>query len=272
MSVIPKSRQLSSDMRNLPLAIRRTPPAKLAIHGAVYKWAQDLVRGLVVLDLGCAEGFGTTILADSAKAVIGADWDADLIGEAERINSKNNIEYRTLDCQRLTFEPGTFDVIMNNALLEHVGNVDTMMAGATRSLRDDGLMICGTKNREFCLSGADGSPLYGNHVREFTAGTLEELLKRHFDNVEMFSLYMDGEAERLLGNSLALRIEEALVHLGIKEIIPRGLRNKVRRIVTGVDVEQLTSEQFSIEPRGAVASTREPHYLLALARRPHHNN
>src|SRR5438552_9532620 len=50
-----------------------------------YLWAAQLMRGKRVLDLGCGEGFGSSILADAASAVVGVDVDAATVEHA-RLN------------------------------------------------------------------------------------------------------------------------------------------------------------------------------------------
>jgi SAM-dependent methyltransferase len=64
-----------------------------------YAWAQRLVGGLDVLDCACGEGYGSRILADSARSVTGVDIDSASIEHARRRYAADG-----LDIARSTLE------------------------------------------------------------------------------------------------------------------------------------------------------------------------
>jgi SAM-dependent methyltransferase len=254
------------DFRHLPLKLRRTPPIKQALHGAIYRWIAARVERGTVLDLGCAEGFGAAILAESAARVTAIDWDADLIAEARRAHSHERIEYRVQDCQAPLDADG-YDAVVVNALVEHVGDVDALMGAAVAALRPGGSLFCGTKNSDTSFKKRDGSPLYDNHLREYTATGLAALLERGLADARTYLVLPAARARRYLTNSAAVGAEDWLVRLGIKEKLPRGLRRRLRGWLTGVRVEELGAGDFEIVPWTEPEAAREAWYVLATGRK-----
>src|SRR5690348_6634438 len=82
-SVVPRRvRAVGNEAGSLPLTGERTVPGIpeenywFRRHEAAYEWLLPHVVGLRVLEVGCGEGYGTALLAGSAAAVIGLDYDA----------------------------------------------------------------------------------------------------------------------------------------------------------------------------------------------------
>jgi SAM-dependent methyltransferase len=55
----------------------------------------------IILDLGCGTGHVSSILAERSLNVIGIDVDTDLLDEAKKINSKENIGYVNGDLRKI---------------------------------------------------------------------------------------------------------------------------------------------------------------------------
>jgi len=254
-------------MRKLPLRVRRTPAIKLAIHSAIYRWAAYQGQWDTVLDLGCAEGFGSAILDEHNFTTTGVDWDVDLIEIARQ--EITGASFIVADCEALEL-PGAprFDCVINNAVLEHVTDCELVMEGALSHMTKSGVMIVGTKNAASCLQDPGGNPLYGNHNREFHYEELVTFLDEYFEEVVPYLLEPKTDAADFLDNKSALQLERILVKIGVKEIIPRGLRMTVRKWMTGVSVDDLAEFEFNISPRTEAADPTQAHYLLAIARKP----
>jgi 2-polyprenyl-3-methyl-5-hydroxy-6-metoxy-1,4-benzoquinol methylase len=66
---------------SLPLTGERTVPGIpeenywFRRHEVAYRFALPLVAGKRVLEVGCGEGYGTSLLASSASHVVGLDYD-----------------------------------------------------------------------------------------------------------------------------------------------------------------------------------------------------
>jgi len=219
---------------------------KTAIHEKFYLWARDFVHKKVVLDAGCGSGRGTRILAELAQKVIGIDIDSKAV-EAARQNSKfNNLSFEVMNCSSLSLPTQSVDVVICNALLEYLPDPAAFFDEARRVLKNDGRIVCGTKNLVRSLKNKDGGPLYRNHLQEYTADSLVEIMSKKFKNFDVYGETMRSKAESHIMDSRALGIERFLVALNIKQLFPVAIRRVVRRFVTGVDLAAVAPDDFDI--------------------------
>ncbi len=222
------------------------PHIKVAVHKAIYRWAQPLVAGKVALDAGCGTAYGTDILAEVAERVVGVDIDQAEIEKASEIGSRKNVEFRVMDCEALDFPPNSFDVVFSNALMEYLTDYKAFLIGARRVLKPGGLCMCSTKNYDLSFKKLDGSPLYEGHIQEFNAARLRAALEQGFTNVRIYSEQMRPRVQAYMMNGRAMIIEHLLVKLNVKHRIPLTLRNYVRRLITGVSADEIAPEDFEI--------------------------
>jgi len=156
-----------------------------------------------------------------------------------------------LDGAALDMPSGSIDVVVANALLEYLPDPVAFFDEARRVLKDDGRIICGTKNLARSLKTEDGNPLYRNHLQEFTADSLKGSMSGHFRDMEIYSETMNSRAEALIMDTRALGIERFLVALNIKHFFSPALRRKIRRFVTGVDIKEIGPADFEISRQAA---------------------
>src|SRR5262245_42592687 len=91
-----------------------------ARHLAAYLHARTLTRGRDVLDAGCGEGFGTVLLADEARSVLGIDYAAEPIATARAAYVRPGLEFRQLDVHELPRLERRFDLVTNFQVIEHL--------------------------------------------------------------------------------------------------------------------------------------------------------
>ncbi len=87
----------------------------------------ELKPGEVALDLGCGNGRIAEYISDFTGAkVIGLDFAAELIGEAQRrtIDKRNRLSYVVGNMDELLFEEKSFDAIISIDTLYFVENID----------------------------------------------------------------------------------------------------------------------------------------------------
>lgn len=179
-------------------------------HYHRYLWAQPLVSGRRVLDLGSGEGFGPAILADSAEAVVGIDIDP-LVVEHARLNyGTEELKFREGSATDLSeFPDGLFDAVVAFELIEHVAEQDDVLREVARVLAPDGFLILSTPDRRTYSESTAPNPF---HEKELTLDELRDLLERYFGNVELLNQRaavgstIDSLEERD-GSHLRLRIE-----------------------------------------------------------------
>jgi GT2 family glycosyltransferase/SAM-dependent methyltransferase len=163
-----------------------TPDVQVAYeHYHRYLWAAELVRGRRVLDLGSGEGFGSAILAGSARSVLAIDIDPATVEHARLNYAAPVLEFRVGSALDLAAVPdASFDVVVMFEVIEHIREQEQVLDGVQRVLAPDGLLIVSTPDRRL-YSGDSGShnPF---HERELTKDELEALLRVHFSEIELW--------------------------------------------------------------------------------------
>ena len=144
-------------------------------HYHRYLWAERLVKGRRVLDVGSGEGFGSAILAGSAESVCGIDIDEKTIAHAQLNYSAPNLEFRVGSALDLSgFETGSLGAVVCFEVIEHVREQEQVIAEIRRVLADDGLLLLSTPDRRAYSDATDQKNPF--HERELTREELEELL------------------------------------------------------------------------------------------------
>lgn len=160
------------------------------IHLKAYEEAAQFVNeSSYVLDLGCNTGYGTAVLAKSAREVIGVDVSVTALEEARRrFGSAENLSFTEVDGRTLPFEDGHFDVVVSMQVIEHIGDYDRYLSEIRRVSRPGGTAIFSTPNANLRLDDAM-RPWNEFHVREFTPTDLRALLQGYFDHVDVRGLW-----------------------------------------------------------------------------------
>jgi len=118
-----------------------------------------------VLDLACGSGHQTLAWAERGFRVTGLDFDHDLLlaGRARfaRDAARAPAAWAQADAVRLPFRDGSFDVVFNNSLLEHVPAWRLVLAETARVLRPGGVFVMYTTNRACPVHDeVNGFPFY----------------------------------------------------------------------------------------------------------------
>jgi 2-polyprenyl-6-hydroxyphenyl methylase / 3-demethylubiquinone-9 3-methyltransferase len=104
-----------------------------------------------VLDVGCGGGFLAEEFTRAGFKVTGIDPMEQSI-EAAREHARGgglNIDYRIASGEHLPFPDETFDIVLCCDVLEHVDNIDQVVAEISRVLKFGGLFCYDTINRTF---------------------------------------------------------------------------------------------------------------------------
>ena len=153
-----------------------------------YKFAAEFVKDKIVLDLACGEGYGSFLMADTAKKVVGVDIDKETIEHALLKYRKDNLEFVAGSMTDIPL-PGEklFDVIICFEAIEHIKEQEQLIEEVKRLLRDDGIFIISTPNA--CIySQKPGYNISQNpfHLKEMSYEEFGEILKTNFKEVFIY--------------------------------------------------------------------------------------
>lgn len=154
-----------------------------------YKFVAKMLEGKeCVLEVGCADAFGTRIVQQSAKSVTAVDFDPLFIADVkERMDSHWPLEAKIHDMLSGPVE-GKFDAAYALDVLEHMDpEVEhTFLSNIVASLSETGVAIFGMPSLE---SQAYASPQSkAGHVNCKTGNELKHTLEQHFNSVFLFSM------------------------------------------------------------------------------------
>lgn len=209
------------------------------IHSAAYVGAARLAVGKSVLDVGCNTGYGSSILSNSADAVIGVDVSSRAIKFAqEKYSDRRSLKFQEVDGNRLPFADDSFDLITGFQLIEHLIEYDSFISELQRVLKPDGLVIFTTPNALLRLDPGM-KPWNEFHAREFSGNELAGILSRYFGHVEVLALQAPEalyavEAERVDKARRVARIRNSKGTVNNVGGSLRLLRLSVRSRVKGV--------------------------------------
>jgi SAM-dependent methyltransferase/GT2 family glycosyltransferase len=209
-------------------------------HLQRYRFAAQFVNGCKVLDLGCGEGYGSDLLAETAQEVTGLDIDSETTQWASSKYIRPNLRYLHGSALEVPIEEAeAFDVIVCFELLEHVEEKEQLqlLLEVKRLLKRNGLFIISTPSK---LTYSD-QPEYCNpfHKKELYLPEFRHLLERFFSHVAF------------LGQK---------VYVG-SAMWPLGLQADPRGVITHENFVLKDKEQFV----AAEAVDQSPMYFLAVA-------
>jgi 2-polyprenyl-3-methyl-5-hydroxy-6-metoxy-1,4-benzoquinol methylase len=167
----------------------RDDPRRLVFLLSRYKFVAKMFSGLPkVLEVGCADAFGSRIVKQEVGRLVATDFDAIFIEDAAtRIDPKWPIELRVHDILAGPVE-GTFDGVYCCDVLEHIAPLDEhrFMRNLAGSIIPQGAAIIGSPSLESQTFAS--RPSKEGHVNCKTAKDMKALMQEFFHNVFMFSM------------------------------------------------------------------------------------
>jgi 2-polyprenyl-3-methyl-5-hydroxy-6-metoxy-1,4-benzoquinol methylase len=164
-------------------------PKRLVFLLARYKFVAKMMDGLDdILEVGCADAFGTRIVAQATGHVTAIDFDPDFVESAqEAISAEWPV---TVQCHDILDEPvdGEFDGVYSLDVLEHIPARDERryVANMIAPLRPNGVAIVGSPSLESQDHASE--PSREGHVNCKTQADLRALMAEFFQNVFIFSM------------------------------------------------------------------------------------
>jgi 2-polyprenyl-3-methyl-5-hydroxy-6-metoxy-1,4-benzoquinol methylase/FMN phosphatase YigB (HAD superfamily) len=137
-----------------------------------------------ILDIACGEGFGSAILARSARTVKGLDLDPRAIEHAQSRYSATNLEFEVADAERLVLQPASYDVVVSFETIEHIVAQESFLDAVKGALTPEGVLIISTPN-PVVYSNESG---YHNpfHKRELSYEEFLKMTQNRFKHVRLY--------------------------------------------------------------------------------------
>jgi SAM-dependent methyltransferase len=98
--------------------------------------AASVGPGTGMLDLATGPGYVAARAAERGASVVGVDVAGAMVALAGRLHP--GLDFRQADAHELPFELGSFDAVVGNFLILHLGRPELAMAGFVRVLRPGG--------------------------------------------------------------------------------------------------------------------------------------
>ena len=149
-----------------------------------YLIACELARGVRVLDIACGEGYGSAMLAEVARHVIGVDISDEVIAHASSMYGRANLEFKVGTCAKIPVPDASVDLVVSFETIEHHDQHQAMMSEIKRVLRPEGVLIISSPDQhEYSKVLSCPNPF---HVKELRRDEFENLLRSAFRHFAMF--------------------------------------------------------------------------------------
>jgi len=147
-------------------------------HSLRYLFAKKFLKpSYICLDAACGSGYGTSILANNVKKIIGVDISEHAIGFAKINFPSKNIHFDVQDLENLKFPKNLFDVIVSIETFEHVKNQEKILKKFKQILKKNGLLIISTPDATINKKMGFVSPF---HINEKTKEEFVEMISSFF--------------------------------------------------------------------------------------------
>jgi len=164
-------------------------PRRTLFTLARYKFVAKMLSGRNrVLEVGCADAFGTRMVQQEVEHVTAVDFDPVFIEDAKaRLNPNWPLDLAVHDVLSGPVQ-GRFDAVFCLDVLEHVRpeNEDRFMCNLIEPLEPQGVVIVGIPSLESQLHASPQSK--AGHVNCKSGSDLKAFLQRYFHNVFIFSM------------------------------------------------------------------------------------
>ena len=179
-------------------------------HLVVYEWIGARIGGLKVVDMACGEGYGSAVLARTAREVVGVDANPEAHEHARLRYTSPTLRFER-DLVETFGEP--CDGVVFLQTIEHVSNPDAVLEHFKALVGGDGLVVLSTPNvLTLAPAGAEKSENPW-HLKEYRAEEFGALCAAHFAEVEIHGLF---HARKLAAHAFALeRLHWDAIHKGL---------------------------------------------------------
>lgn len=162
------------------------PESARRMFEANYAWASGFASGKVVLDCACGSGYGSAILAQSARLVVGADVDPLIVEHARQTYVSDRVRFEQFSITEIPYPDNHFDMVVSFDTIEHVRDDHRVLLELKRVTRADGVIVLSTPLTYYHKDQGEPDLWDATHVREYSGYEWLHLLGQHFYAAEFF--------------------------------------------------------------------------------------
>jgi SAM-dependent methyltransferase len=132
--------------------------------------------------------------------VYGFDVSRETIEQAQKSNQITSVVFQSASATDLPMEAKSADVFVSLETIEHIDDDQSFLDQVVRIVKDDGLFICSTPDRDVHSPGNTplDQPWTPFHIREYSADEFARMLNDRFRSVRFF-----GQNPALVGATRA---------------------------------------------------------------------
>lgn len=169
----------------------RDDPRRLLFVLSRYKFVAKMLSGKKrVLEVGCADAFGTRLVQQEVGAVTASDFDPVFIDDARKRMDAEGWKCETVVHDILTgpVPPADYDAAYSLDVFEHIvpEQEDKFVGNIARSLTKTGVAIIGSPSLQSQTYASPGSK--AGHVNCKDGKAYKTVMERFFENVFLFSM------------------------------------------------------------------------------------
>ena len=167
----------------------QTDPKHMAFVLSRYKFCSKMLRNYNnILEVGCGDAFGASILAQDNELLVGIDNDDVLESNKSRVKNEK-INFASHDILSGPYiSNNKFDAAVSIDVIEHIepSSEDIFIENIINSLSDKSMVIIGTPNVTSVVYASPQSKYY--HINLYSHDKLNNLMKKHFTHVLNFGM------------------------------------------------------------------------------------
>lgn len=154
-------------------------------HWHRYHFATRWVPGKRVLDIACGEGYGSALLARTAREVVGVDVSEEAVAHAMRAYAgSGNLTFMHGSCTAIPLPDASVDVAVSFETLEHIAGQREFVDELARVLAPGGVLLLSCPNK---LEYTDKRGFVNEfHVKEPYREELEQLVAARFPAIDWY--------------------------------------------------------------------------------------
>jgi ubiquinone/menaquinone biosynthesis C-methylase UbiE len=207
---------------------------------------REIPENSYVLEIGCGEGYGTSLLSKHVDKIVALDVDENTVKHAMLKYKTDNCNYKLYDGYTLPFDINIFDAVISYQVIEHVDDDYNFISEIFRVLKERGIFLVSTPNRTWRLKPGQ-KPWNKYHVREYCNDDFRTLLQKKFDNVQILGIKGTDEINKLDKLRFSHINEQHFLYREMKRIIPTPLKTLIKKMVNNDSSRRLYCNASSHE-------------------------